>query len=113
MALKVIEPEAEIPEGFEDDFFGAAFGRKPKPARPDRRPLPDPRLTAADYFGPLSTRWRGIARLLDTGSDGGFFAVLLLRLMDRVRQVFEWLVERFYPALAAFILLIFIILLTR
>ncbi len=113
MALKVIAPEEEIPEGFEDDFFSSAFGRKPKPVQTTRRQLAAPRLSNADYFGPLSDRVVSLSKLLDTGYSAGFFVTLLLRLTDRVRGVFEWLVERFYPALAAFILLIFIILLTR
>ena len=113
MALKLIEPEEEIPEGFEDDFFSAAFGRKPKSATATRRILPDPRLSSADYFAPLQNAGRGIFTWLDTSWLGGLAATFLTRLSDIIRRIFEWIVERFYPALAAFVLLIFIILLTR
>ncbi len=113
MALKVIEPEEEVPEGFEDEFFSSAF--KKAAARPEvpRRPLPEPRLTAEDYFGALNSRLKWPFRVFDTGYSGGFLSRWLLGLLDRIRRVFEWVVERFYPALAAFILIVFIILLTR
>ncbi len=113
MALKLREPEVEIPEGFEDEFFSSAFRKNPRPVGAPRRPLPDPRLGTADYLGPLDQRLREVYQLLDTGYGGNFFGTLALRLLDRLRRVFEWMVERFYPALAAFILLVFIILLTR
>ncbi|HEX2916738.1 MAG TPA: proton-conducting transporter membrane subunit [Chloroflexia bacterium] len=112
MALKVVEKEEELPEGFEDEFFTGAF-KKAAPKKAQTRPLPDPRLAAEDYFGPLNERLSEAYKLFDTGYIGGFWNSLLLRFLNRVRRVFEWSVERFYPALAAFILLIFIILLTR
>ncbi len=112
MALKLIEEE-EVPEGFEDEFFASAFKKTPIQKQAPRRPLPDTRLSTADYFGPLNNRLKEVYKLFDTGYGGRFFSLLFLRFMDRVRRVFEWLVERFYPALAAFILIVFIILLTR
>lgn len=114
MALKTIEPQEELPEGFEDEFFSGAFKKAPeKPPQAARRKLPDPRLSPADYFGPLTVRLASTYRLFDMAFNGNFFGRLLMRFLDRARRVFEWTVERFYPALAAFILLIFIILLTR
>jgi NADH:ubiquinone oxidoreductase subunit 5 (subunit L)/multisubunit Na+/H+ antiporter MnhA subunit len=113
MALKVIEPEEEVPEGFEDEFFASSFKKTSVQPQVPRRPLPDPRLSPADYFGPLNSRLKEAYKILDTGYIGRFFSTLLLRLLDRIRRVFEWTVERFYPALAAFILIVFIILLTR
>lgn len=114
MALKTIEPEEELPEGFEDDFFSGAFKKiESKPHQAPRRKLPDARLSPADYFGPLSVRLASTYRIFDMAFNGNFFGRLLMGFLDRARRVFEWTVERFYPALAAFILLIFIILLTR
>jgi NADH:ubiquinone oxidoreductase subunit 5 (subunit L)/multisubunit Na+/H+ antiporter MnhA subunit len=114
MALKTVEPEEELPEGFEDEFFSGAFKKtQEKPHQAARRKLPDARLSPADYFGPLTVRLASTYRIFDLAFNGNFFGRLLMGFLARARRVFEWTVERFYPALAAFILLIFIILLTR
>lgn len=114
MALTTINPAEELPEGFDDDFFSDAFKKTAdKPNQAPRRKLPDARLSPADYFGPLTVRLAATYRIFDMAFNGNFFGRLLLGFLDRARRVFEWSVERFYPALAAFILLIFIILLTR
>jgi formate hydrogenlyase subunit 3/multisubunit Na+/H+ antiporter MnhD subunit len=114
-ALLVIKPEEEMPEGFDDDFFRGTYkqAQERRQATSARRILPDPRMSAADYFGALTGRTRELGKVFDTGYSGHFLSRLLLLLADRTRRVIEWLVERFYPAVAAFILLIFIILLTR
>ncbi len=113
-ALKTFEPEEELPEGFDDEFFSGAFKKaQEKPQQAARPKLPDARLSPADYFGPLTVRLASTYRIFDLAFNGNFFGRLLLGFLDRARRVFEWTVERFYPALAAFILLIFIILLTR
>jgi NADH:ubiquinone oxidoreductase subunit 5 (subunit L)/multisubunit Na+/H+ antiporter MnhA subunit len=114
MALKTVAPEEELPEGFEDEFFSGAFKKaQERPNQAARRKLPDARLSPADYFGPLTVQLAATYRIFDLAFNGNFFGRLLLGFLDRARRVFEWTVERFYPALAAFILLIFIILLTR
>jgi hypothetical protein len=114
MALKTIAPEEELPEGFDDDFFSGAFKKtQDRPNQAPRRKLPEARLSPADYFGPLSVQLAATYRIFDMAFNGNFFGRLLMGFLDRARRVFEWTVERFYPALAAFILLIFIILLTR
>lgn len=113
MALKIIEKEEEMPEGFDDDFFRGTYKLPRLQAQAARRILPDPRLSALDFYGPLQERLRDIFKIFDTSYGGSIVGRVVIGLLNRTRRVFEWLVERFYPALAAFILLIFIILLTR
>lgn len=96
------------PKGFEDEFFQTGF----------RAQIPvqvkvEPRLPAAEFLGPLNSRLQALYQLLDSGFVGNLFGRIGLVALVRLRLVFEWLTERFYAALAAFLLIILIILLTR
>jgi NADH:ubiquinone oxidoreductase subunit 5 (subunit L)/multisubunit Na+/H+ antiporter MnhA subunit len=103
----VLKEEVEA-FGFEDEFFKVGLGNMAPPP-----PKVELRLSSADYFGPLTGRLTEAYKLLDSSYSGGFFARIFLRIIGFIRRAIEWLTVRFYPALAAFILLIFILLLTR
>ncbi len=105
--LKVEEEDQDF--GFEDEFFKVGLRQNLAPPPPKV----EPRLSQADYFGPLKTSFGGAYSLVDTTTWGSFFSRILLFLLNRLRRVLEWLTERFYPALAAFLVLIFILFLTR
>lgn len=104
----VVQEEADA-FGFEDEFFKVGLSHKIAPPPPKV----ELRMGVTEYFGPLMERLKEPYKLLDTSYGGGLFARIFLRSLDFIRRVFEWLTERFYPALAAFIMLIFIFLLTR
>ncbi|MEI6044662.1 MAG: proton-conducting transporter membrane subunit [Chloroflexota bacterium] len=104
----LVLPQAEEAFGFEDEFFKIGLGDMAPPP-----PKVEMRLSPADYFGPLTDGLNKAYLLLDSSEGGNFFARLLLRMTGFIRRAIEWLTEKFYPALAAFILLIFIFLLTR
>jgi hypothetical protein len=103
----VVQQEAEA-FGFEDEFFKTGLRDMAPPP-----PKVEVRLSAGEYFGPLMVRLREAFKLPDTSFSGGLFARILLKMLDFIRRFFEWLTERFYPALAAFIVLLFIFLMTR
>jgi NADH:ubiquinone oxidoreductase subunit 5 (subunit L)/multisubunit Na+/H+ antiporter MnhA subunit len=106
-AIVLVEEEDAF--GFEDEFFKVGLSHKYAPPPPKL----EPRLSSKEYFGPLLERLREPYKLLDTSYGGGLFSRILLAIVNFIRRALEWLTERFYPALAAFILLIFIFLLTR
>jgi hypothetical protein len=104
----LVAAQEALPTGFEDEFFRSGF-RAPTVVVPKTAP----RLPAAEFLGPLNSRLSLFYRLLDPGFSGNLFARLSLRGLSWLRFAFEWLTERFYAALAAFLLIILIILLTR
>lgn len=105
-ALVVIE-ENEA-HGFEDEFFKVGLrDMKPPP------PKVEPRLSVSDYFAPLLERLTEPYKLLNTAYGGSILGKILIKVLEFIRRIFEWITERFYPALAAFLVLIFIFLLTR
>ena len=96
------------PKGFEDEFFQTGFR-----AQIPVQPTIEPRLPAAEFLGPLNSRLLALYQLLDSGFVGNLFGRIGLGALARLRFAFDWLTERFYAALAAFLLIILIILLTR
>jgi NADH:ubiquinone oxidoreductase subunit 5 (subunit L)/multisubunit Na+/H+ antiporter MnhA subunit len=101
--------QAEVFEGFEDEFFRIGKGIKPPP--PQSTALP--RLSKEDYFAPLNKMFGGAFKVADTGYSGKFYGGLLQKVLGFLVWLFEWTTERFYAALAALVVLVFIILLTR
>ncbi len=96
------------PKGFEDEFFQTGFR-----AQAPVQPTIGPHLPAAELLGPLNSRLLALYQVLDSGFVGNLFGRIGLGALARLRFAFEWLTERFYAALAAFLLIILIILLTR
>ncbi len=108
LALAVVEEETES-FGFEDEFFRVGLKHNLVPPSPKI----NPRLSGAEYFGPLVASLGLAGKLLDLNYSGSLFSRGLFKFLNWIRRVLEWLTERFYPALAAFLVLIFIFLLTR
>jgi NADH:ubiquinone oxidoreductase subunit 5 (subunit L)/multisubunit Na+/H+ antiporter MnhA subunit len=96
-------------EGFEDEFFRKSSTIRAAPPPPTSLP----RLSKEDYFGTLSGMLGGLFKVADTGYTGKFYGGILQRVLRFFVWLFEWTTERFYAALAALVVLVFIILLTR
>jgi len=105
--------EDTMPSGFDDDFFKIGTEAVNQPASSYARSGPEPHLTPADYFGPLTAMFQNFYRALDTSFSGSLLGGVALRVLRFVAWLLEWMTEKFYAALAALIVLLFIILLTR
>lgn len=110
--LSLTVAEEALPSGFEDEFFRSGF-RGQAVAQAQAQAKIEPRLATTDFFGPLNSRLRPIYQIFDTSFGGGLFGRIGLIVLGRLRTAFEWATARFYAALAAFLLIILIILLTR
>jgi NADH:ubiquinone oxidoreductase subunit 5 (subunit L)/multisubunit Na+/H+ antiporter MnhA subunit len=97
-------------EGFEDEFFRT--GSKVKTVSPPPS-MSLPRLSKEDYFSSLTGMLGGLFKVADTGYSGKFYGSIGQRVLRFFVWIFEWTTERFYAALAALVVLVFIILLTR
>ncbi len=101
--------EEKLPSGFDDDFF--KIGTAATTQTTYTSTGPEPRLPAGEYFSGLGGRLRYFYRALDTGFSGGWLGGIILRVLGFLVWVLEWMTERFYAALAALIVLLFIVVL--
>jgi hypothetical protein len=101
--------EEKLPSGFDDDFFKIGTAATTQTTYSSTEP--EPRLPAGEYFSGLSWRLRYFYRALDTGFSGGWLGKLILKVLGFLVWVLEWMTERFYAAVAALIVLLFIVVL--
>jgi formate hydrogenlyase subunit 3/multisubunit Na+/H+ antiporter MnhD subunit len=105
--------EEELPIGFDDEFFRTGTVTK-TPARTSApRFGPEPRLSPADFFATLLGSGKILFRAADTSYSGMWLSRLYQRALGFVVWLLEWITEKFYAALAALIVVVFIVLLTR